>query len=185
MKVKSMAYVGMFAAILAVLGQIAPIPLPFSPTPITLQTLGVMLAGTMLGSRLGTTSILVFLGIIAVGFPGLSGGRGGLEVFVGPTGGYLIGWVVGAFVIGLIIEKAKQKNIYTFFTASIIGGMIIMYAFGIPFQAFITNIGLKETAISSLVYIPGDLIKVILASVLAQRLYNTKAIVLPIKEQTY
>ena len=183
MKVRSMAYVALFAALIAALGQVGAIPLPFTPTPITLQTLGVMLAGAMLGSRLGAASVFVFIGTVAVGFPVLAGGRGGMDVFVSPTAGYLIGWFFGAFVIGIMVEKLKKKNFLTFLSASIVGGILVIYAFGIPVQSFITNIGLKETFISSLIFIPGDLVKVLLSAFIAERLFNTKALTIPVKER--
>jgi biotin transport system substrate-specific component len=84
-----MVYVAMFTAVMCVLGFLPPIPLPFSPVPITAQTLGVMLAGSILGARLGGLSLVVFLLVVAVGAPVLSGGRGGFSVLLGPSAGYL------------------------------------------------------------------------------------------------
>ena len=80
MKIKNMLYAAMFAAIVAVLGLMPPIPLPFIPVPITLQTMGVMLAGSFLGKRLGFISVLLVVVIVLLGLPILSGGRGGLAL---------------------------------------------------------------------------------------------------------
>ena len=89
MKTKEMMYVSLFTAIVAALGILPPVTLPFIPVPITAQTLGVMLAGTVLGARLGGLSLLVFLLLVLAGAPVLSGGRGGLGVIFGPSGGFI------------------------------------------------------------------------------------------------
>ena len=100
MKIRELMYVTMFAAIMGVLGLLPPIMLAFTPVPITLQSLGVMLSGSVLGARLGpkyaALSQLVFMLLVAIGLPLLSGGRGGIGVFFGPSGGYLLGYVAGA-----------------------------------------------------------------------------------------
>lgn len=160
----------MFAAIMGVLGFLPPIPLSFTPVPISFQTIGVMLAGGILGSRLGALSQVIFLLVVAAGAPLLSGGRGGLAVFAGPTVGYLIAWVVGAFVIGLIVERAAQLTVRRTFVANVIGGALVLYAIGIPFQSFITGVGVAEAAIGSLAFIPGDILKAAAAAVLVPRL---------------
>ena len=102
MKIKNMLYAAMFAAIVAVLGLMPPIPLPFIPVPITLQTMGVMLAGSFLGKRLGFISMLLVVVIVLLGLPILSGGRGGLAVLTGPTGGFFIVWPFAAFLVGFL-----------------------------------------------------------------------------------
>ena len=73
--------------------------------PITAQTLGVMLAGSVLGARRGALAVLTFLVLAAVGLPLLAGGRGGLAVFAGPSVGFLLGWVLGAWVVGWLVER--------------------------------------------------------------------------------
>ena len=84
MKTRDLVYVALFAAIVAVLGLLPPVPVPGIPVPITAETLGVMLAGSVLGGRRGGLALLVFLAVVAVGAPVLSGGRGGIGVFYGP-----------------------------------------------------------------------------------------------------
>ena len=101
------AQVAMFAALIAALGVVGSIPMPVG-VPITLQTLGVMLAGALLGARRGALAVIVLLVLAAAGLPVLAGGRGGLGVFAGPTVGYLIGFVVCAFVIGLIVDRFRR-----------------------------------------------------------------------------
>src|SRR5690625_5279464 len=137
--------------------------------PITLQTLGVMLAGALLGARRGALSVIVLLVLAAAGLPVLAGGRGGLGVFAGPTVGYLIGSVVGAFVIGLIVDRFRRiPNIAQMLVPCIVGGIVTIYLIGIPVQAMLLATPLKETFTGSLVvFLPGDLLEAVLASVVA------------------
>lgn len=93
-----------FAAVTAVCAQVS-FRLWFSPVPITLQVLGVLLSGLVLGSRLGALSQISYLAMGAMGLPVFAGFTGGPAAFAGPTGGYLIGFVIGAFAAGLIFEK--------------------------------------------------------------------------------
>ncbi|RDW19711.1 biotin transporter BioY [Oceanobacillus chungangensis] len=174
MKIQKLAYVSLFAAIMGVLGLMPAIPLGFTPVPITPQTLGVMLAGSVLGARLGPKyaaySQLLFLLLVAAGLPLLSGGRGGLGVFAGPGSGYLFGWIAGAYVIGLVCYKMKEMNLLQLVLANVAGGMIVVYLFGIPFQAMMMNITILDAFIVNLVFLPGDFIKVMVGSLLAVKL---------------
>lgn len=155
------ARAGVFAAVIAVLGVPGAFTI-FGAVPITAQTLGVMLAGAVLGPVVGGLSVAAFLALVAAGLPLLAGGRGGIAVFLGPTGGYLIGWLVGAVVIGLIVHAAGRRPVWwRSFLGALTGGVLVVYAFGIPVQALVLRIGLGEAALSSLVFLPGDLLKVI------------------------
>lgn len=153
--------VAVFAALIIVLGTVV-VPLP-GGVPITAQTLGVMLAGLVLGPRIAPLSIVLVLVLAAVGLPVLAGGRGGLGVFVGPTVGYLIGWAAGVVVIGLVMRTGRVTW-WRAAAASLIGGVLVVYAFGIPIQALVTGVPLVPTALSSLAFLPGDLIKVVAAT---------------------
>ena len=102
---RSLSHIALFAALIAVLGFVPQVMLPFG-VPITAQSLGIMLCGTVLGAKRGALAVLLFLALVAVGLPLLSGGRGGLGVFASPTVGFLLGFPVAAFVAGLITEKA-------------------------------------------------------------------------------
>lgn len=178
MKTKEMVYVAMFTAFMCVLGYLPPIPLPFSPVPITIQTLGVMLAGGLLGARLGIFSQLVFLSIVAVGAPVLSGGRGGLSAFVAPTAGYLWSFPIAALVIGFLTERFW--NGLTFrkaFIVNVIGGVLVIHAIGIPVLSMVTNMGLGKAFLLNLVYIPGDLIKALLAAYVAVKIKRIKPLI--------
>lgn len=159
-----LARIALFAALIVVLGTVM-VPLP-GGVPITGQTLGVMLAGLVLGARRAPFAILIVLALAAIGLPVLAGGRGGLGVFVGPTAGYMLGWVIGAIVIGAIAHSGR----FTWWRAglaTVVGGILVVYLFGIPVQAWVTGVPLDLTALSSLAFLPGDLIKATIATVLA------------------
>ncbi|OZB83818.1 MAG: BioY family transporter [Microbacterium sp. 14-71-5] len=165
------ARIAVFAALIIALGLVI-VPLP-GGVPITAQTLGVMLAGLILGPRLAPLSVLVVLALAAVGLPVLAGGRGGLGVFVGPSAGYLLGWVAGVVVIGLIVG-ARRVTWWRAGLAAVLGGIVVVYLFGIPVQALVTGVPLGPTALSSLAFLPGDLLKAVVATVLCvalQRAY--------------
>ncbi|HJV45420.1 MAG TPA: biotin transporter BioY [Bacillota bacterium] len=171
MTTREMMYVALFAAIICVLGLLPPIPIPFSPVPITAQTLGVMLVGGLLGARLGAYSLGIFILLVAVGAPVLSGGRGGFSVLTGPSAGYIWSWPIAAFVIGLLTEKVWNKlSLWKSFVINILGGVLLIYAVGISVLAGITDTTFKKAAISALLYIPGDLIKCFIAAYIAVKM---------------
>lgn len=167
------AQVAMFAALIAALGIAGSVPI-LPGVPITLQTLGVMLAGALLGPWRGALSVIVLLVLAAVGLPVLSMGKAGLGVFVGPTGGYLIGFMFGAFVVGLIIDRFRRTpNVLQVFLACVVGGIGVVYLFGIPFQAFVMDTPLSATISGSMIaFLPGDLIKAALAAVVATGVFR-------------
>ena len=114
---------------IAALGLVPPIALGFG-VPISAQSLGVMLAGAVLGSWRGAAAVLVVQGVVALGLPVLAGGRGGLGVFTSPTGGFLIGWLPAAFVTGLVVERLRGLSVvWAAGIGSVIGGIVVLYAF--------------------------------------------------------
>ncbi|MFC4714128.1 biotin transporter BioY [Planococcus dechangensis] len=124
-KLRMMIVTALFAAIIGVLAQVT-IPLPL--VPITGQTLAIGLAATILGARYGTMSILVYLGIGAVGIPVFAQMSGGLGSLFGPTGGYLFGFIPTAFIIGYYLEKTSF-TVMNAIIANIIG-MFVALIFG-------------------------------------------------------
>lgn len=159
---QSLALVALFAALMAVLGLIPKIDLPLG-VPITLQTLGVMLAGCLLGPRLALRALVLFLAAVAIGLPLLSGGRGGLGVFTTPSAGYLLAWPVGAFVTGLIMQTlpagSPRRVAISAFVASALGGLLLIHASGVVGLMAIAGMSLKQAVIGTSVFVPGDLIK--------------------------
>ncbi|MBB3177744.1 biotin transporter BioY [Variovorax sp. Sphag1AA] len=170
-----LAHIALFAALMAVLGLIPKIDLPFG-VPITLQSLGVMLAGCLLGPRRGFLAIALFLLAVALGLPLLPGGRGGLSVFVGATSGFLFGWMFGAFTCGLLMrllvprlaDVAGKGLLAISFLSSVIGGIVVVYAFGIIGLSLVAHMSLSQAALAMLIFIPGDLIKCGICAVVVQ-----------------
>jgi len=165
-----LARVAVFAALIAVLGLPGSFPV-FGGVPITAQTLGVMLAGAVLGPVLGALSVTVLLALVAVGLPLLAGGRGGIAVFLGPTAGYALGWILGAAVIGILVHAGGRRPVlWRTALAMIAGGIVAIYAVGIPVQSLVTRLPLGETALTSLVFLPGDLLKAAVATAIVAAL---------------
>lgn len=165
-----LARVAVFAALIAVLGLPGSFPV-FGGVPITAQTLGVMIAGAVLGPALGALSVTALLALVAVGFPLLAGGRGGIAVFFGPTAGYALGWILGAAVIGLVVHAGGRRPVvWRTGLAMVSGGIVAIYAVGVPVQSLVTRLPLGETALASLVFVPGDLLKAALATVVVSTL---------------
>lgn len=164
-----LARVAVFAALIAVLGLPGTISPLGSLVPITLQTFGVMLAGAILGRWRGMMAVAVLLLLVAAGLPLLAGGRGGLGVFALPSAGFLIGWLPGAFVIGWIVERGGFKpGRLRLFIACVVGGIGVIYLVGVPVLAAITSVSVGLAAKGSLLFLPGDLIKAVLAALIVQ-----------------
>jgi biotin transport system substrate-specific component len=162
------ARVAVFAGIIAALALPAQFYLFGSAVPVTLQTLGVMLAGLVLGARLGALSVLVYLAIGAVGVPVFAGGAAGLAPFAGPTGGYLLAFPVGAYVTGLIAFRGGRFRPALAFVAAVVGGILVVYAIGVPVLAWRTDLDLwTAIRLGGAIFLPGDLIKAGLAALIA------------------
>ncbi|WP_405112980.1 biotin transporter BioY [Paenibacillus sp. FSL K6-1217] len=171
MRTKELVYAALFAALIAVLALIPPISLGFIPVPITAQTLGVMLAGCFLGRRMGALSLVIFLILVAVGLPVLPGGRGGLAVLAGPTAGYLFSWPLAAGLIGWCAEAVWPKvQAWKLLAANIIFGVVLVNLIGASSMAWITNTPLWTGLAGSLAFLPGDLIKALLAALITMQL---------------
>lgn len=171
---RNMTMVALFAALIAALGLIPSLTLAFG-VPITAQSLGVMLAGTILGARRGALAVLLFMALVALALPLLAGGRGGLGAFVAPTSGFFLGWPVAAFVTGLIVERWRRAPlVLTASLAAVIGGIVVMYAFGIVGMSIALDKTLAECALLVTAFIPGDVIKAVLAGLITQALARAR-----------
>ncbi|WP_261167223.1 biotin transporter BioY [Microbacterium sp. Marseille-Q6965] len=168
---RDLARIAVFAALIVVLGLMGPIPVPGLPVPVTAQTLGVMLAGTVLGGRRAGAAVLVVFVLVAIGLPVLAGGRGGLGVFAGPTVGFLLGWLPGAIVAGWIAHSGRLTW-WRVLLGALVGGMVVVYAVGIPLLALVGGLSLTQAAIANVAFLPGDAVKVVLATVLTLLLYR-------------
>lgn len=171
---RDLALIATFAALIAVLGLPGTLTVLGTAVPITLQTLGVMLAGSLLGPRRGALAVVVFLALTAAGLPLLAGGRGGLAaVFVGPGAGYRIGWILGAFVIGAMVSRRLPSYpVWWGALANVVGGILVIYAIGIPVMAYVTGTSLTAAAVAGAVFLPGDAIKVVIATTVAAAVHR-------------
>lgn len=165
---RDLALIALFAALIASLGFVA-IPVAGVAVPIVLQNLGVFLAGAVLGARRGALTVLAFLALVAAGLPLLSGGRGGIGVFATPSLGYLLGWVAGAFVIGLIADRIRTRKPYFpwILGAVLLGGVLLINLLGALMSPLFTGLDLGITLIGSAVFLPGDILKAVLAALVA------------------
>lgn len=171
--------IALFAALIAALGLIPKLDLALG-APITAQSMGVMLCGAVLGARRGGLAALLFIALVALGLPLLAGGRGGLGLFASPSGGFLIGWPPAAFLTGLIVEKWRGAPVALVAgAASVIGGVGLMYVFGIAGMALALDKTLLEAGAIALIYIPGDLIKAILAGALTGAIHRARPAAVP------
>ncbi|HET9657607.1 MAG TPA: biotin transporter BioY [Kineosporiaceae bacterium] len=173
MPARDLALIAVFAAFLAALGFPGALTVPGLTVPITAQTLGVMLAGCVLGARRAALAVLTFLVLVAAGLPLLAGGRGGLGVFASPTAGFLVGWVIGAWVIGRMVELWRHRFALGWgILANVVGGIAVIYAIGVPVMAQRSGSTLAKAFAGATVFLPGDLIKAVVAAVVARAVYR-------------
>ncbi len=170
MKTKTMILCALFAALTAVCSMIS-IPLPFTPVPINLATLSVFLAGGLLGSKYGSISQLVYVILGAFGLPVFHGFTGGLGIITGPTGGYIIGYVAAAWLIGFLGEKIGRgfyKNIL-----SMAAGLAVCYTLGTLWFMYLTSTGFAAALMMCVVpFLAGDAIKIAAGAILVKKLYQ-------------
>ena len=171
---RNIAYIALFAALIAALGLLPKFTL-VSGIPITAQSLGIMLCGTVLGAKRGALAVVLFLALVAIGLPLLAGGRGGLGVFGTPWAGFLFGFPIAALFVGLIVEKWNAGSVSVVAgIAAVIGGIGVLYAIAIPYYMIGTGKGLVASAITMSPFIPGDLIKAVLAGVITGAIYKAR-----------
>jgi len=160
---RGMIYASLFGALTAI-GALVSIPL--QPVPVTLQTLFLYLAGSLLGGSLGALSQLIYLVLGVIGLPVFSGGKAGLGVFLGPTGGYLIGFVAGAFVTGKIVRWRDNPGL-VWVVFAMLAGTAAVYALGVLQLVLVGRLPVeKAAAVGVLPFLPGDALKIAAASVI-------------------
>ncbi|MET4157760.1 biotin transporter BioY [Agromyces sp. PvR057] len=168
-----LAQIAVFAALIAALGLPGALYLGGTAVPITFQTLGVMLAGAILGARKGFLSVLLLIALVAAGLPLLSGGRGGLGVFVGPSVGYLLGWLLGVVVIGWATARLLPKyRVLPALLWTALGGIVAIYLVGVPVFAAITGTPLGVALAGAALFLPGDVIKVVITVFVAKGVHR-------------
>ncbi len=172
-RVRQMVPCALFAALI-VAGAFIRVPLPL--VPFTLQTLFVMLAGLLLGGKLGALSVLIYIALGLIGLPVFSSG-GGIGYIFNPNFGYLIGFAIGAFVTGCIAEKSEKPTLARLFVGGA-AGIFVIYFCGMVYYYFMSMfylgnpIGLWPLFLYCFIMvIPGDILKCIISVLLAKRLY--------------
>ncbi len=166
---RDLALVATFAGVVAALGIVPAFLPPGFSVPITAQSLGVMLAGAVIGARRGFLSLVLLLVLVAVGLPLLAGGRGGLGVFAGPSVGFLLGWPVAAYVVGWVTERggATYRLVWGLM-ANVLGGIVVLYACGVVGLAAVTGLSVSKAVLVTWVYLPGDLAKAVICALVAR-----------------
>lgn len=169
-KTKQMVLIALMTAVTCVLGPLS-IPLPFSPVPISLTNFAIFLAIFVLGMKNGTISFIIYLLLGAVGVPVFSSFRGGFQVLAGPTGGYLIGFIFLALIMGFALDHFDRKLVPTII--GMIIGMVVCYAFGTVWLAKLLSLSFKEGLMMGVIpYLPGDAAKIIIAAIVGPKLYG-------------
>ncbi len=150
--------------LIALSAQIA-IPLPFSPVPVTGQTMAVLLVGALLGRRRGSLAVLVYIAEGIAGLPVFAGGAAGPARLLGPTGGYLVGFVAAAYLVGLLAERGWDRRVSTTAAAMALGNLVI-YTVGVLWLTVFVGSLSAALAAGVLPFIPGDLAKIAAAALL-------------------
>ncbi len=160
-KTANMTVIGLMTAVLCILGPLSLV-IPISPVPISLTTFAIFLTVILLGMKRGTLVYLVYLFIGFVGVPVFSAFTGGPGKLLGPTGGYLVGFVFMALIAGYFIDRFSGKIGWTI--VGMILGSIAMYAFGTWWLAYSAGMNFNQALLAGVIpFIPGDLIKIVLA----------------------
>ena len=163
--VSNIALAAVLAALTAAFAYVS-IPLPGFPAPISFQVFGVYFAGLLLGARWGGFSIALYLLAGIAGAPVFSGGASGLGYLLSPTGGYLIGFLLAAVLIGAIAHRGLDAKPLaevplTRQVPALVAGLVLVYAVGVPWLAAATGLPLAEAlTVGALVFLPGDAIKI-------------------------
>lgn len=165
--IRTMSLCALFAALSAVLSQLS---IPIGLVPIALTHVSIFLAAGLLGAKYGAVSQAVFVVLGAAGVPVFTGFRGGMDIIVGPRGGFIIGYILCAFIVGLLIRVLGRKLIMLFI--AMYAGWIVTYLCGISWFMYVQKVGLIDALTACLLpFLLGDVLKTILSAVLINRLY--------------
>lgn len=171
---RDLAQVAVFAALIVVLGLPGQISIGSAGVPITLQTLGVMLAGALLGWRKGLFSVLAVL-VIGLALPVLAGGRTTLTSLAGPTAGFLVGWIPAVIVIGLLTAWMMPRyRLIPGLAINILGGIVVIYVFGVAGMLLRTDLTPGAAIAANGAFLPGDLAKAVVTAVVAQQVHRAR-----------
>lgn len=165
---RELTLIGLMVALLSVSAYIS-FPIPFTPIMITAQTIIINLIALTLAPKKGVLTVLVFFLLGSIGIPIFSGGRAGIGVLVGPSGGYFLGFVISVFIVSYLRGNKIDFKKYLFLT--ILVGTPIILICGAIWMSYYNGATIIETIkISIIPFIPGDIIKAIIASIIAVKL---------------
>lgn len=170
--------IAVFAAFVAVCAVLPAIPVGPLAVPITLQTLAVYLTGLVLGGRRGFLAVALYVVVGLVGLPIFSGFRGGPAVLAGPSAGYIIGFPIAAACVGFLAYvvlrrgAARGRVLIGLITAALLGGFLVTRVFGIPGMMLNGGLTLRDAFLADLIYWPGDLLKLVLAALIAAAVHR-------------
>jgi biotin transport system substrate-specific component len=175
--VRSVALVAVFAALIVAAAIVPGIPVGSLGVPITLQTLAVMLTGLSLGAVRGSLAVLLYLVLGFAGLPVFSGGRSGLQVMTTPSAGYLVAFVIAAFVVGLAAQQIlartrASRRIPLFFLAAMLTSVVFVHTLGVLGMALTADIPLVKAFQADLAFYPGDIIKNVVAAIAAAAVHR-------------
>ena len=159
---RDMVLIVLGALFVAALAQVK-IPLPFTPVPWTGQTFAVLLVGAALGSKRGAASMALYIALGALGLPVFAGGASGMTYLSGATLGYLVGFVIAAYVIGLLAERGLERSVRTSLIPFLLG-TIIIYICGVAWLTIILGSLSQAIAAGIVPFLIGDTIKLVAAS---------------------
>lgn len=164
--VRDIVLVSGFVALTAAAAQIS-IRLPWTPVPITGQTFAVLATGTVLGWKRGALTQLLYVLVGAVGVPVYAGAQSGWKVVTGATGGYLLGFVLAAALVGALCERRQDRHLLTSVPAMLAGSALV-YGIGVPWLAAVLGVsGVKAMELGLVPFLVGDVVKMALAGGLA------------------
>jgi biotin transport system substrate-specific component len=181
-----LALVAVFAGVIAALGLVPAVAVPGFPVPITLQSMGVVLAGAVLGARRGFASVVLFLALVAVGLPLLAGGRGGLGVFATASAGFLLVWPFVALLVGRLTElRGAPYQLRWGIPINLVGGMGLMYIGGWLGMVTIGGLALPAAITATAIFIPGDAVKMVVAALVAAAVHRALPDLLPARDPAH
>ena len=170
--IRIMTVVGLMVAVCGICAQIA-IPLPFSPVPFTLQTLAVMIAAMMLGPRWGTLTLLVYVAAGTVGIPVFAQAKAGIGALAGATGGFIWGFIPGAFIMGLLTGGHHTELKFVRAILAALAGLVIIYTCGVLQLRVVAELTLLQAfSLGALPYLPLEVVKILLAARVAMVIRN-------------
>lgn len=161
---------GIFAAVTGIAAGIS-VPLPFTPVPVSLATFGVLLAGSILGAKYGSISMVVYVLLGACGVPIFSEYTGGIGKLIGPTGGYIIGYIFMAMVVGLLIQRYGNGSSLPINILAMVLGTLVCYTLGTAWFIYVTHTNfIAALTMCIFPFLIGDAVKVVVSALLCRKL---------------